>query len=108
MADLVSMKLSAADKKARETELTKPYEPDPYPWGLSIDLDTTTLDKLGVKDLSVGQELELVAKVRVRSASSSEYEGGESNRSACLQITDMALSFPSQGPGAADVLYGKG
>ena len=80
-------------KNTRKTEDEKnEIEPaignqDGYPWGTRIDLESDTLDKLGIKTLpAVGDELMIEAKVRVISVRESD-----NSRSVELQITDMYL-----------------
>lgn len=104
MPDLVSMKLTESDRKAREKEmLSSPsYEGEQYPWGLSLNLDNDTMKRLALKGLTAGQELMLTAKVKVTSSTVSSYDDGKENASASLQITDMALDLPSAKP----TLYG--
>lgn len=96
MADLVSMKLTAAEKKERDSGMlaSPSYEGEQYPWGLSLNLEHEALKKLGIKGLTAGQELTLIAKVKVTSASSYSTEGQEDRASASLQITEMSLDMP--------------
>ncbi|MBA1159385.1 capsid staple protein [Microvirga mediterraneensis] len=110
MAELVSMKLSDADRKAREREMlaSPSYEGEQYPWGLSLNLDNDTMKRLNLKGLTAGQELSLVAVVKVTSATTSSYDDGKEHASASLQITDMALEMPSAKRSLADALYNKG
>lgn len=110
MADLVSMKLSEADRKEREKEMlaSPSYEGEQYPWGLSLNLDNDTMKRLKLKGLTAGQELSLVAVVKVTSSSTSSYDDGKETASASLQITDMALEMPSAKQSLAGALYSKG
>lgn len=103
-AKLVSVKLTTAEQK----DAVEPSSADRprYPWGLSISLDTDTLDKLGMKTLpDVGEAYMLVARVDVTGVSSNESEGGKA-RSVSLQITDLCLEDATKKKSAADVLYG--
>ena len=60
---------------------------DGYPWGTRINLESDTLDKLGIKKLpGVGDEMMIEAKVRVISVRESD-----NSKSVELQITDMDL-----------------
>lgn len=89
---LVSMKISAAEAK-KMTEPSSLVEDRPrYPWGLQVNLDKDSLEKLGIGDElpGVGEKYLLVAMVDVTSVSSNQSEGG-SNRSVGLQITSMCL-----------------
>jgi hypothetical protein len=108
-AKLVSMKLDKAEqKKMMEPSLAEGDRPL-YPWGLSINLDTDALDKLGLKEMpDVGESYMLVAMVDVTNVSSNESEGG-SNRSVGLQITEMCLESGAKNvKSVSDALYGAG
>lgn len=104
---LKSMKISAAEREKRNTPAETSATPDAYPWGLSLNLENDTLDKLGLELPAVGDELVLVARVKVTSVSSREGEGESKARSASLQITDMAVGGEkSDATDAAATLYG--
>lgn len=105
---LVSMKFTKAEAK-KMTEPSSLAEGDRprYPWGLSVNLDKDSLEKLEIDDLpKVGESYLLVAMVDVVGVSSNESEGG-SNKSVSLQITDMCLEDPDSkaSKGAASALY---
>lgn len=104
---LVNMERTAAEKKAAEERWNAEVETGPdYPYGLCINLGSDELAKLGIKDLpAVGSELEMTAKVKVTSVSSSESEHGDGHKSVSLQVTDMSLD-DGAGPSAAEKLYG--
>jgi hypothetical protein len=87
---LVSMKVSAADQRKRETVMSKPSENE-YPYGLQLHLDTETLDKLGADLPEVETEVVIMAKAKVTSVSSSEGAHGAS-RSMTIQITQLGLA----------------
>lgn len=106
MKKLISMQMT---KKERE----KQYEPavassdnaPVYPWGLALNLDSATLDKLGIESLpEVGSKLTLVAEVSVTGANENKTTGGTS-RSINLQITKMCLGEGGDGKKAEEVLY---
>lgn len=106
-AKLVSMKLDASEqKKMAEPSLAEGDRPL-YPWGLSIDLNSDTLDKLGITDLpDVGESYMLVAMVDVTNVGSNASEGG-TNRNVCLQITDLCLESEAKNvKSVSDALYG--
>lgn len=80
---------------------------DDYPWGLCITLNNDTLNKLKAQPQGVGTEVMITAKAVIRGVSTREGDDGV-NRSADLQITDMAIA-PASGEApksAADTLYG--
>lgn len=90
-AVLVSMKQSKKEKKASEPCCGTSSSED-YPYGLRLDLNDETLEKLGIDDLpAVGDDLDLDAEVQVRSVSENQYEGEDRRRSVTLQITKMKL-----------------
>ena len=96
---LTSMKRSKPESS--ETEVETPE----YPYGLSISLDDESMNKLGLGELpAVGDEMMVMAKVKVKSAGESEYEGEEKSRNVTLQITDMGLKEEEKR--AADKMYG--
>lgn len=86
---LVSMKLDPKESK-KEQEIA--YEPPPYPYGMCIELNDESLDKLGIETMpEVEAVMTLTARVVVTGVRSSAGQAGES-RNLSLQITDMALA----------------
>jgi len=63
-----------------------------YPWGLSINLDNESIEKLGVNfsRLVIGQKVKLTCEAEVVGASEEKMKGGEGHRSVRLQITGMS------------------
>lgn len=111
-AKLVSMKMDPkeAEEYAGPTSLAAKDQPA-YPWGLCVNLENDSLEKLGMTDLpEVGATLQLTARVTVTSVSSNQTEGNEPRRCVNLQITDMALgpapAEPSATKSATKQLYG--
>lgn len=102
MATLINMQMSAEEAKEQAQPSAKD-EPK-YPWGLNIHLDDDALEKLDIGDLEVGKEVTIIAKATVSGCNSYQTQGGESESSCDLQITDMQVS--GFGPDAASVLYG--
>jgi hypothetical protein len=94
-AALVSLKNKKSKKSKKSDMNAVPAGPvDEYPYGLSLDLNTETMKKLGIKKLpTVGEKYSIKAEAKVRSISehSSESDGGKPSRSLCLQITKMAV-----------------
>lgn len=104
---LVSMKMSR--EEAQEVSQPEMKDAPEYPYGLCIDLDDDALEKLGITTLpKVGSEMLINAKVVVKSVSSYDTQGGESEAKASLQITDMevASTQTERNNGAATLLYG--
>jgi hypothetical protein len=80
-----------------------------YPYGLSIDLDDGSLEKLGITALpKVGTEMMVTARCVVKSISSYDTQGGEAESRVCLQITDMDIGQTenAQNDNRATMLYG--
>ena len=105
---MVNMKMSSEESK-EYTAVDSVSEPDAprYPYGLCIDLDDGSMEKLGIKDLpAVGTEMTIMAKVVVKSVSSNQYEGGDAESRMSLQITDMEVGGASKASNAATMLYG--
>lgn len=91
MASLINMEMSKREAK----EQTEPMTSDApkYPWGLCVVINSEALEKLGIDALpAVDTEVTIVAKAQVSRISDSQTQGGESNRSMDLQITDMQIA----------------
>lgn len=104
--DLVNLKTGT---DTYQDEDGKTQTRDDYPWGLCIELNNETLNKLKAQPQGVGTEVMITAKAVIRGLSARETDDGV-NRSADLQITDMALA-PVSGEApktAAQTLYGEG
>ena len=93
MTTMKSMKRSKKDKKETKGEVAIEYEEPDYPYGLGIDLADEALDSLGLtaKSFKIGNEINIVAKVRVDRISSNKSRTGKNRDSVDLQITDMGL-----------------
>lgn len=100
MATLINMQMSA--EEAKEETQPSVAEAPKYPWGLNIRLDDDAMAKLGLSTLEVGSEVMIVAKAKCTSCSSREVQGGDSESSCELQITDMSVAASSS---AEDALY---
>lgn len=114
MAKLVSMKLDPAEAKKEAGVPVDATENLPqYPWGLTLNLDKQSLEKLGIKDeeeYEVGTECAITARGVVTGYSVNKRQGGEEYRCLDIQITDLALkpdeADAMRGP-AADAMYPK-
>lgn len=89
LAGLKSMK---TEKKEELMKPCEPCSPDPYPWGLRLDLNTDALKALGkcASDFKVGEEVIVVAKCEVIGVRQSAGKQTTSE-SAEFQITDMKI-----------------
>ena len=94
---LVSMKRTAEDKRK---DMGQPCPVDcivpDYPWGLTLNLETDELQKLGMAMLpEVGTEYTMTATVKVtrkeESATTTERGAKSERRCIALQVTDLAL-----------------
>lgn len=109
MTSLINME-NTASEAAEQVGAPAAYDAPKYPWGLEINLNDDSLDKLGVKTLpAVGTEVTIVAKATVSSTSERSTESDGACASMSLQITDMqvdGLDADLLGR-AAQLLYGK-
>lgn len=103
MAGLINMKM----EKMEQGPAVPMCGHQEYPYGLRINLDHESLEKLGLSKLpEVGSELMIMAKVQVVGTNESEsIEGGEYNNLS-LQITDMKLEKTKK-KSSEEALYGK-
>lgn len=111
MDKLVNLKMTASEQKKQMAPIATQSDGDRYPYGLSIALDSDTIDKLDVDDdLTAGDTVVLLGKATVRSVSTSDSESGKS-RTVSLQITDLCLETGEEtdlGAVAARLYDGKG
>ena len=110
MAKLKSMKLDREDREKMYPTAAEGADLGPsYPWGLRLELDNETIEKLGIALPEVGKNLMVIARVKVESVSSSENtENGRPKlrRSASLQITEMCIEADEgEGGDVAAKLY---
>lgn len=112
---LVSVKIDAKDRdgKASSDGPCLMDQRPSYPWGLQLNLDEETLQKLGLVALPrVGKTLMLAARVSVTSVSENESQDkdgdAETNRSVGLQITHLVLLPDSEKKDAAAAIYDGG
>lgn len=105
---LVNMKMSAEERGEYGADVPKMAEPA-YPYGLCIDLDDGSMEKLGITALpKVGSEMMITARVVVKSVGSNQYEGSDAESRMSLQITDMSIGQTdnAQNNDRASKLYG--
>lgn len=86
------LKITKKEAKAKsESMVIGSADQERYPYGLRLDLNNDTLEKLGMTKLpSVGTVLMFEAKAKVVGSRQSATEGSE-NRSIELQITHIDL-----------------
>jgi hypothetical protein len=102
----VSLALSKKEAKEASTAMSVPGNASRYPWGTRVELDTRSLEKLGLKELpKVGSYVTVTAYCCVTSVSESQQVDGDENRSVSLQIEEMSLAGAKPKSGKA---VGKG
>lgn len=98
---LTDMKRSNSNTDKETVEADSPE----YPYGLSISLDAESMEKLNMSEMpEIGEEMLVMAKVRVTSLSQHEMEGSDKDKHVSLQITEMGLKDEEKR--AADKMYG--
>lgn len=103
---LVNMKMSREEAKEYNT-IDSPDNAPQYPYGLCLDLNDDSLEKLGITALpKVGTEMTITAKVVVKSVSAYDRMGGDAEQSVSMQITDMEIGAGKSQSDAATSLYG--
>lgn len=102
---LKSMKMSA--KAAKEMMPTAISDKPDYPYGLRIDLNDESLEKLGVDKMpTTGTMMILTARVEIKSTNESDHDG-QKRKSMTLQITDAALEKEPEKKSNESQLYGE-
>jgi hypothetical protein len=90
---LSSMEIPKKDKKETGICCDSSYEPDPYPYGLRIDMNSDSLKSLDLKatDFEAGEEVMVIAKckvVEIRTTATDKKDRHDS-QNVQLQITSM-------------------
>lgn len=109
MPSLINMQ-NTAEEAAEQIGVPDPKDGPKYPWGLQINLNEDSLEKLGVTALpATGTEVTLVAKATVTGTSENQTEGEGTRSNMTLQITDLQLDGLDKDVfgRAAAMLYGK-
>jgi hypothetical protein len=97
-------------KSSKQREMNSEMEHQEYPYGLTINLEDDSMRKLGITTTpKVGTEMMVTAKCVVKSVSSSQHEGNETESRLCLQITDMSIGQTdnANNDNRASMLYGE-
>lgn len=98
---LTNMKRTKADRKKDRAE--QAIDTPSFPYGLSLDLDKDSLQKLGFKDLpDVGEKMNVVAVGVVTSANEHKSERS-SHRSITVQLQQLDVS-PARTKTAVDAV----
>lgn len=87
----ISMKSTKKDRSDNVACCGQVDQPE-YPWGLTINLENESIEKLGVnfKRFPVGRKVKLVCEAEVVSASMESMKDGKDSKSIRLQIVSMA------------------
>lgn len=102
--DMIELKrVKKPKKETAPSTAIGDYPMDEYPVSMWIENDQ--LDQLGIKNLDVGDEMMVTAKVRVRSFSASDTTQG-SFKSATLTVMAMSMAPDKPVKSAAQALYG--
>ena len=101
-----SMKLTPAERKENRTELAidSPADEEQFPFGLTVNLEDESMDKLGTDLLEVGDEVLFTAVSKVTHVHESASAPGDKHKSMTLQTTDMEIVPPDSD--IAKKLYG--
>lgn len=93
---LIDMKRSKADKAAAEKQIrVVPQAGEDYPYGLHIELDHPTMNKLGMNETpSPGDEMTGQFKGRVIEAREDQTEGEEPRRHARVLLHHLSVDQP--------------
>lgn len=94
-----------AEERGTPTEAAVPYTPNPYPWGLRLNITHEQLEKLGYSELppaGTGVRLEAIATV-VRTESCDPDADGDIDYSCIeLQIKELGIEEESESSGEDD------
>ncbi|MBF0529201.1 MAG: hypothetical protein HQK55_08005 [Deltaproteobacteria bacterium] len=91
---LVDLKLSKAETKAENSGLpSRSKEKDQYPWGLSLTLNKTVMDKLGLslEKLAAGGKVKFEAEASIDRINASAGKGKDADYSCSLEIQKMSV-----------------
>ena len=88
---MIDLALTAKEAKEEKVEMTASPKAGDYPYGLTLNIESEVLDKLGLKSLpNVGDEVYFTAMAKVTRVSSNATDDGEDN-CVCLQICEMQV-----------------
>lgn len=95
---LTDLKRTKEEKKPMGTPMPCESQ-DEYPYGLCIDLNTDSLDKLGISidKFSVKDIVCIYAECQIKSISQSSHIEGKEDKRLSLQITKMKVQEDKKG-----------
>lgn len=97
--------MTSLERKPNKEEKIQPFDENRPFFPLSLHVSTQEIEKLGLGDANVKDELVLIAKVRVTSVSISERDGGKKFEHMELTLIEGEVSKPKKD--AAKLLFGK-
>lgn len=104
---MIDMKLDPSQRDSPMVETAETEGPE-YPYGLRLDLNKESLEKLGksANDFKMDDEMEMTCRVKVCGMSSSSYSDGDSYESVDLQIVSMELNSSKSDDERINRMYG--
>lgn len=103
---LIDVKRTKKDKQDEAKRWEEPVSRDDYPYGTRIDLDDSTVRKLGLSDLDADEVVRIQAEAFV-SEDTARKQNGKTVRSVSLQITKMAIVQSESDDDTAEAMYGE-
>lgn len=89
--DLIEMKCTPGENE-RKSSMCCEVEGPRYPYGLRLELDEESIQKLGLTELpEIDSFMVVMAKAKVVNVSKNESEGGKVYRHLCLQVTALKV-----------------
>ena len=97
----------SSSSEERKEMISSPSKGPKYPYGLRLNLDKETCEKLGLSNApSIDDKIKFVAEAVVISVRAEDEEGDEKSYNIELQIIDMDLEKKEKS--VDDALYNKG
>jgi len=103
---MIDLKISEMEKK-EEAMPESVLDTSNYPYGLRINLDPKTMQKLNMGIPSVGQKMKLICEAEVISVYAENKRGDEREICSGLQITAMEVAKKEAEIPAAAAIYGE-
>lgn len=103
---LVDVKRTKKDKEDEQKRWDEPMLTEDYSYGLRLDLDDVTIQKLGLGDLDADETVRIHAEAFV-SEDNVRKRNGKTVRSVGLQITKLAVLQSEGDEETAEAMYGE-
>ena len=99
------MDMSSSSEERKEM-ISSPSKGPKFPYGLRLNLDKETCEKLGISSApSINSKVKFSAEAVVISVRAEDEEGDEGGYNIELQIIDMELDKEKNEKGVVDTLY---